>query len=84
MPSRCRSCKAAVRWSVTEAGEFMALDAVPNPEGEWRLAAALHRGGTPRAVYVPETRRDELRQELMIVHWATCPYADKHRKRRAR
>lgn len=80
MSDRCRSCKAPVRWAMTDAGKRMPLDAEPNPKGEWRLAAAP-AGELPRAVHVPESRRDALERELMIPHWATCPYADRHRRK---
>lgn len=83
MPEFCRSCRAPIRWAITDAGRPMPLDAEPDPRGEWRLAAGA-RGEAPRAVHVPEDRRAGLERELMIVHWATCPYADEHRKRRSR
>ena len=38
MPEFCSSCKAPIRWAITEAGNLMPLDAEPNPRGEWRLA----------------------------------------------
>ena len=59
----------------------MPLDAKPNPKGEWRLAAAP-AGEPPRAVYVPVENRAHLGRELMQTHFATCPFADQHRRPR--
>jgi hypothetical protein len=72
----CASCGAALVFGLTEAGHWLPLDADPNPAGEWRLF-----GDIPRAVHVPPERRDELAAQLLIAHWATCPSADRHRKR---
>ena len=81
MPEFCSSCKAPIRWAITDTGSLMPLDAEPNPRGEWRLTPH-DRDELPRMVHVPEDRRPQLTRELMMVHWATCPYGDRHRKRR--
>jgi hypothetical protein len=67
MADRCKTCKAPIRWAVTTTGHA--------------LAAARGRGGTPQAVYVAEAQRSALTGSLYMAHWATCPYADEHRKR---
>ena len=82
MSDRCRSCKAPVRWAISEHGKFMILDLDPSPAGTIRLAAAGRRGGVPRAVVIPAARRAGLEGELYIDHHATCPHADKHRRRK--
>lgn len=79
VPEVCSSCKAPIRWALTDRGRRTPLDAEPNPRGEWRLTAEP-RGRLPRAVYVPLDRREELEAELMISHWATCPFANEHRR----
>lgn len=79
MPDRCSSCGAEVRWALTEGGRFMPLNADPDPRGEWQLAAEA-RGHAPRALYVREDRRAQFKRELMMTHWATCPFADDHRR----
>ena len=81
MPEVCRSCKAPIRWALTDRGKRMPLDVEPNPLGEWRLAAR-RPGELPRAVYVPEDLRAGLAGELMMPHFATCPHADQHRRRK--
>ena len=83
MPEVCSTCKAPIRWALTQEGKFMPFDIVPNPKGEWRLASA-RPGYPPRAIRVPQERRAELAAELMMVHWATCPDASRHRRRYAR
>jgi hypothetical protein len=83
MSERCRSCKAPIRWAISERGNFMILDLDPSPAGTIRLAAADRRGGTPRAVVVPAERRAELVGELYLDHHATCPHASQHRRRRS-
>jgi hypothetical protein len=80
VPEICRSCKAPIRWATTDNGRSMPLDHEPDDRGEWQLAAALVRGGTPRVVHVPAGRRAELAGSLYMPHWATCPYADEHRR----
>jgi hypothetical protein len=43
MADVCKSCKAPVRWAVTENGRLMPLDREPDDTGEWRLAASRRR-----------------------------------------
>jgi hypothetical protein len=80
MPDFCRSCRAPIRWAVTESGRRLPLDRDPAPDGNVRLAAAQVRGGTPRAVVVAAEKRPDLAGELYVPHWATCKFADQHRK----
>ena len=82
MSEVCRSCKAPIRWAVTERGYAIPLDLEPVDGGNIRLAGARAKGGTPRAVIVAEDRRAEFAGELYISHFASCPYADQHRRRR--
>jgi hypothetical protein len=76
MSDRCSSCKAEVVWGITVTGHRMPVNAEPDPAGRWRLF-----GDTPRIVYVPVERRVELAGQLHVSHFATCPFADQHRKR---
>lgn len=82
MADVCRSCKAPVRWAVTDSGTAIPLDAEPVDGGNIRLAGARVPGGTPRAVIVPDARRAEFAGELYVAHFATCPDAGQHRRRR--
>lgn len=81
MREPCRSCRAPVVWAVAETGRRMPFDPDPRPDGEWRLAASP-AGRLPRAVHVPEARRAALAGELLAPHWASCPDADRWRRRR--
>ena len=80
MADRCKTCKAPIRWAITTTGHALPLNADPDEHGEWRLAAARSRGGTPQAVYVAEAQRSTLTGSLYMAHWATCPYAEPDRK----
>jgi len=82
--SRCRSCRAPIRWAVTAAGAKMPLDAEPNPAGNVRL----HRpeAADPLAVVCRPQEAEEARRlgfgdQLYMPHHATCPKASKHRRR---
>jgi hypothetical protein len=77
---RCRTCKAQIRWAVTEQGYPIPLDAEPVGDGNLRLAGARFKGGTPRALIVPKAERAGLDGELYRTHFVTCPFADEHRK----
>ena len=90
-PVPCRSCGALILWTVTEKGARMPVDAESSPAGNIdllcpigkpmvaiylrkdeiaaRSAAAIERGGTPPA--------------LRTSHFASCPYAEFHRKKPA-
>lgn len=69
----CKSCGATMTWAKTTAGRIIPMDALPTPEGTWYYASA----GMVR--FVPlEGRTAGL--ELYTSHFATCPFADKHRR----
>lgn len=59
----------------------MPFDPVPTQEGEWRLVAAPP-GQYPRCMHVPVKHRAALAGELLTPHWATCPNAAQHRRRK--
>jgi hypothetical protein len=81
MSERCRTCKAPIRWAVTEQGRPIPLDLDPQPDGNICLAAAHAHGGMARAIVIPEQRRADWEGELYRAHWATCEFADEHRRR---
>lgn len=61
-------------WATTEAGKMMPLDAEPTDKGTFVFIAG-------------KTRKEELedrtlRRPLYTSHFATCPNADQHRKKR--
>jgi hypothetical protein len=69
----CRSCGAPITWAITDQGKRMPLDAEPNPAGNVRLTLT-------NAVVL---RKDEVYDgPRFMPHWATCPNADQHRRRK--
>jgi len=81
MPDLCASCKAPIRWALTPKGSLMPLDPEPDREGEWKVVDGWP-SDPPRIVYVPPQSRVGLDGQLWRVHWASCPYAEQHRRRR--
>lgn len=69
MADTCKSCGAAVRWMMTPKGKAIPLDPQPRDDGNLVIIGSLawKSDGTPGPRYVS--------------HFATCPYADQHRKR---
>lgn len=74
MPDVCASCKAPIRWAPTRNGYLIPLDPDPVAGGNLRL------DDQGRALIVPKDRRDGA--SLYVSHFATCPYADQHRRRK--
>lgn len=76
----CKSCKARIRWAVTETGRRMPLDPVGVADGNvWVLR---FEGGTPIVAVarkpddVPSSEPTRYRS-----HFSTCPEAASWRKR---
>jgi hypothetical protein len=80
MTDHCRSCRAPIRWATTANGRAMPVDLEPVPDGNLWLGRGPY--GAVIASVVPEERREELAGELYLPHFATCPHAHKHRRRR--
>jgi hypothetical protein len=77
--SACRSCQAIIIWARTFDDTRMPLDAEPCPEGNVRLF------GDGRARVLTNDERFaaiECGQRLYRSHFATCPNAKAHRRRR--
>lgn len=73
--SHCRSCGAPIEWAITVNGRRIPLDLEATPSGNLIVV-----DGTARP-----PRDDEDRPFLMRVsHFATCPTAGVHRRKRAR
>jgi hypothetical protein len=76
----CRSCKAPNQWAVTARGVAIPLDVEPSSRGTIRLES-LSEGLQLRTIVVPEAERDRWVGRLYLAHFATCPYAEEHRRR---
>ena len=70
MSSTCRSCGAPIDWAVTAAGKRMPLDVERRDDGN----VTFDPDGTARVVPVGKGSR--------VSHFATCPNAQSHRRKR--
>jgi hypothetical protein len=84
---RCRSCKARIVWALTATGRAMPVDAEPHPEG----LLVLELGDTirvraanaeERTVVMPIFKSLRPEVKLFRSHFATCPNATEHRRKR--
>lgn len=78
----CRSCKRPIRWSYTDKGRRLPLDAAeaqPGTPGVWELA--VEPDGTPRSrPFSPLLPTAGC--TLHVPHWSSCPDADTWRTRK--
>lgn len=96
MTVACRSCGAEVWWAWTTGGKRMPVDATPDPEGmlvavdsegyvlaDPLLDLAIEHGQASQVTMARRAHRSmtgEVRR--WTSHFATCPNAEKHRKKR--
>jgi hypothetical protein len=95
--SRCRSCRALCVWAETEKGKRMLVDVKRVPHGNvrlvWRAAyeeplaivlgkVGLELANAEHTAALENGLTDEPELLLHTSHFATCPHADKHRRRR--
>jgi hypothetical protein len=74
--SRCRSCHAQIRWVKMGGTTPMAVDALPANDGSVLILV----NGNARVV--PVADRARCVTPLYKSHFATCPNAVAHRRRR--
>jgi hypothetical protein len=83
---RCKSCGAPIRWALHERTERrMPLDALANPDGNISVVAWGGKQGNGLSlpiigVNVPPDKA--MTPMHYTSHFATCPNADDHRKKR--
>jgi len=78
--SSCSSCGRPVEWAVTGTGKGIPID--PGARADGNIARQGSRVANALLVKVlrkGESHADPLR---FVSHFATCPNADKHRKRK--
>lgn len=86
--STCRSCGADILWVVTEAGRKMPLDPQSCLDGNIALgppAAGLASADPSIATVLTNEAMERCRAlgvPLYKPHFATCPNATKHRKKK--
>lgn len=71
----CASCGANIRWVKTEYGKAMPIDFDPSPRGNIAIIDGL-------AVVDGKAVRLDDKRPRYTSHFATCPNASAHRKRR--
>ena len=77
---RCDSCSEPIYWVRTKTGKRMPIDVEPVPHGNLLLAAAEI---PPRVSVVSKAGRAP-GTKLYLSHFASCRYANQHRRDRAR
>jgi hypothetical protein len=81
--SKCSSCGRPIIWAQSQKGKHIPWDPEPNAQrGTHILVPDLHNG---KVSYMSRRRlpRDGDNPKLHVCHFATCPYADKHRSKKA-
>lgn len=78
----CESCGARIVWAVTERGSKMPLNAEPDPLGMFSLLGPAHEGGPLRLHTVGEGDLSGDAVRRYTSHFASCPAAAKHRRRK--
>lgn len=85
--TQCTSCKAPIIFAATEHGQKMPLDADPvDPAtggGNVKLVDRTDAGMLPLAVVVKNPANLFGVKHVWRSHFATCPYAARHRRRPA-
>ena len=87
----CGSCKRQVRWATTNTGKPMPLEPHPRDDGN---VALVDVGGQCLAIVLSDANPNAPRGRpvlsiarrqvtLYLAHFAVCPNAPQHRKRRA-
>lgn len=74
----CWSCKAAVWWGVTVAGEAIPLDVGSRADGN--LVIRRQADGSLRVCHASVVQQSLFSETRYVSHFATCPNADLHRK----
>jgi len=81
--SQCRSCRADIVWMKTTTGKSMPVDFLECKcaDTEGYLSSRGHHPDCPRSIFngLPDRTFDP---KLHTSHFATCPNADQHRRRR--
>ena len=83
MIGQCRSCRAPVIWARTEAGKRMPLDPEPTADGNVRpdIPNRYDGEGNVLVAVLGPLEREAHDGPLHVPHFATCPDADRWRRR---
>lgn len=77
----CISCGAPIAWAMTDSGARMPLDVPSTDTGN--VAAHRDESGVLRARVLPADVAPARHERLTTSHFASCPNAAEHRRRRA-
>lgn len=79
--AKCNSCGRPIIWAVSQRNKNIPWDAEPNAQrGTHVLVPDMHNGKVSFTSRQPR-RGDPVGTKLYVCHFATCPYADKHRRK---
>lgn len=80
MSATCGSCDAPIVWAKTSKGALMPIDAQPADDGN----LAVHRDdqGELHARVLKAGDSTAEWEKRGTSHWATCPNAEQHRRKR--
>lgn len=81
--AHCDSCKAPIIWTVTDHAQRMPVDAQPVDANSGGGNVVLTPGRPVRARVVTNPA-NLFGKTVYRSHFATCPYAERHRHPRAR
>lgn len=82
MSARCGSCGAPIHWTYTINGTRMPIDVTPSPDGNVLVSEKRSSGALTSVVLARDAEKPRGRK-LYTSHFATCPEAGKHRKRKS-
>ena len=77
----CDSCGAAILWTLTRTGKSMPVDEEPHPDGNVVLRRDGGKGPLIAHVLSKGDHVDVM-TKLHRSHFATCPHAARHRRRK--
>ncbi len=80
--AKCKSCGAQIQWIRTKMGKAIPVD--PEPVPYWKKEGAAGRVVTPEGeILCCEFESKEIVATGVgyISHFATCPHADRHRRK---
>lgn len=79
-----RGCGRPIKWvRIATTGALMPIDTQPTPNGNVQFLASSDGDGTPLAKVLTSHERDQCGPSVKLYtsHFATCPFAQEHRRR---